>query len=74
MTRKKKQQRYDANAAIVIPIYQRATQGGSADYLTVNQKSDAATVNKVLTEAADRRQRRNERRLNWAKAAGLVTV
>jgi hypothetical protein len=72
MTRKKKTTRYDANAAVVIPIYERATQGGSADYLTVNQKSDAATVNKVLAEAVERRERRNARRLRWAQRAGLV--
>jgi hypothetical protein len=34
MTRKKKQQRYDANAAAVLPIYLRVTQGGSAGWLS----------------------------------------
>ena len=72
MTRKKKQERYDANAAVVIPIYERATQGGSAEYLTINQKSDTATVNKVFAEAVERRERRNARRLRWARAAGSV--
>ena len=58
LTRKKKRERYDANAAAVLPIYERAKQGGSAEYLTVNQPSEPDRVAKVVATADERRQRR----------------
>lgn len=71
LTPKKRQERYDHNYLSAMRIYQRATQGGSAAY-AVNQKSDDATVNKILAEAEDRRQRRAQRRKQWAESAGLI--
>ncbi len=62
MTRKKKHARYDANAAAVILIYQRATQGGSADYLAINQPSEPERITKILAEAEARRERRRAKR------------
>ena len=57
MYRKLVEQSTERNMA----IYMRATERGSADYLTVNQPSEAERVDKILSLAHARRVRKNER-------------
>lgn len=54
LTKRKKTIRYDANAAEVMPIYQRATQSAGEGGL----QSEPARVSKILAEAQERQGRK----------------
>lgn len=59
----KKMRRKEANAKAILPIYGIAATTLPADYLTRHQEADAATKNRVLLAASERRQRRALKRL-----------
>src|SRR5947207_1030868 len=53
----------DKTSGALIDIYRRATQGGSADYLTINQESEPDRIAKLKQQAQERREKRNAKRL-----------
>lgn len=63
MKARRKQAHKEHNYAAVEPIYQRATQSAVDDYLASAVPSDPERITRILAQAAERRQRRNQRRL-----------
>lgn len=61
LRRKSRRRIADKTSDAIMAIYERAKQGGSEDYLAINQPSEPERVAKIQAEAQERRDRRPQK-------------
>lgn len=69
LRRKSRRRIADKTSNAIMEIYERGKQGGADSLL----QSDAATVNKIMAEAEERRTRRAKVRVLRPRAKGVTT-